>query len=257
MPKLMNDSSNDEIIQIPGGGNFQFSAERIENLVDATEYTLVTIICDISGSVTSYSVKLLECIKSIVKACQKSPRAENLLVRLLTFNQVVTEIHGFKNLKDIDPEQYAPLACTGYTSLFDATYDGIGATLEYAKRLTQQDYGCNGAVYIITDGADNASTMTPRSIKDKLDAATNEEHIESLISILVALKDPKVNGPAWANDVKKYLDKFYAEAGLTQFIDIGDATSQKLAKLANFVSQSISSQSQALGTGAPSQTLQF
>lgn len=257
MPKLMNDSSNDEIIQIPGGGNFQFSAERIENLVDATEYTLVTIICDVSGSVVSFSAKLLECVKSIVKACQKSPRAENLLIRLLTFNQIVTEVHGFKSLSDIDPEQYASLHCSGYTALFDATYDGIGATLEYSKRLTNQDYGCNGAVYIITDGADNASTMTPRAIKEKIDLALREEHIESIISILVALHDPSVNGQSWANDVKRYLDKFYKEAGLTQFVDIGDATPQKLAKLANFVSQSISSQSQALGTGAPSQTLQF
>jgi uncharacterized protein YegL len=257
MPKLMNDSSNDEVIQIPGGGNFQFSAERIENLVDATEYTLVTIVCDISGSVISYSDKLLDCIKSIVKACKKSPRAENLLVRLLTFNENITEIHGFKSLNDIDPEQYSPLQCTGFTALYDATYDGVGATLEYAKRLTKQDYGCNGAVYIITDGADNRSTMTPFSIKEKIELALREEHIESIISILVALRDPNINGQRWANDVKQYLDKFYKDAGLTQFVDIGDATSQKLAKLANFVSQSISSQSQALGTGAPSQTLQF
>ena len=38
-------------------------------------------------------------------------------------------------------------------------------------------------------------------------------------------------------------------------MDIGDATPGKLAKLANFVSESVSSQSQALGSGAPSETL--
>ena len=38
-------------------------------------------------------------------------------------------------------------------------------------------------------------------------------------------------------------------------IDVGDATPRKLAKLAAFVSQSISSQSQALGTGGPSQNI--
>jgi len=252
MPKLM--TGKDEIIQIPGGGNFQFSAERIENLVGATEYTLVTIVCDISGSVYSFSKQLLDCIKSIVDACKKSPRADNLLLRLLTFNEKINEIHGFKNLTDIDPVNYKPLDCDGYTALFDATYDGVGATLEYAKRLIAQDFDCNGAVYIITDGVDNRSTMTPRSIKDKIEKAIQDEEIESLVAILVGLHDPSGK---WASGVKKSLEHFHQESGITQFVDIGEATAQKLAKLANFVSQSISSQSQALGTGAPSQTLQF
>ena len=47
------------------------------------------------------------------------------------------------------------------------------------------------------------------------------------------------------------------EAGLSQFVDAGDATPQRLAKLAQFVSQSISLQSRALGSGAPSQPLTF
>jgi hypothetical protein len=46
-----------------------------------------------------------------------------------------------------------------------------------------------------------------------------------------------------------------SEVGITQFIDAGDATKGKLAKLAAFVSQSISSTSQALGTGGPSQAI--
>ncbi len=83
MPKMMA-ATDDQIINIPGAGGFQFSAVRIEDL-GATEYTLVTIVCDISGSVIPFADSLLECIKSIITACQKSPRAENLLIRLLHF----------------------------------------------------------------------------------------------------------------------------------------------------------------------------
>jgi hypothetical protein len=252
MPKLMATSDN-QIIDIPGAGNFQFSAVRIEDL-GATEYTLVTIVCDISGSVSPFADELLKCIISIVGACKKSPRAENLLLRLLLFNHDLYEIHGFINLADIKPNEYDPLDPDSMTALFDATYDAVGATLEYSKRLVDQDFDCNGAVYIITDGMDNRSSMTPTSIKEKVVGATMKEEIESLITILVALHDP---AGIYEAEVKKALERFHKEANLTQFLDIGEATPGKLAKLANFVSESISSQSQALGTGAPSQTLNF
>jgi len=253
MPRLMAQDDNQVVNVIPGGGNFQFSAVRIEDL-GATEYTLVTIIADISGSVIGFADDLLNCIKSIVGACQKSPRAENLLIRLLTFNNDIYEIHGFKNLGDIVVDDYEELHPDYMTALFDATYDGVGATLEYAKQLVDQDFDCNGAVYIITDGMDNRSSMTPAAIKGKIDAAIQREEIESIITVLVGLHDPSSN---WSRDVKNSLESFAREANLSQFLDVGEATPQKLAKLAGFVSESVSSQSQALGTGAPSQTLNF
>jgi len=252
MPKLMATDDN-QIINIPGGGGFQFSAVRIGDL-GATEYTLVTIVCDISGSVINFADALLDCIKSIVAACQKSPRAENLLLRLLLFNDDLFEIHGFVNLGDIKVDEYKDLQPDNMTALFDATYDAVGATLEYSKRLVDQDFDCNGAVYIITDGMDNRSSMTPNSIKEKTVNATMKEEIESLVTILVGLHDP---ASTWADEIQRKLEEFHKEANLTQFLDIGEATPGKLAKLANFVSESVSSQSQALGTGAPSQTLNF
>jgi hypothetical protein len=253
MPRLMA-TSEDQVINIPGPGNFQFSAIRIEEL-GATEYTLVTIVADISGSVIGFADDLLSCIKSIVGACQKSPRAENLLIRLLTFNSEIYEIHGFKNLGDIVVDDYEELNPDYMTALFDATYDAVGATLEYAKQLIGQDFDCNGAVYIITDGCDNKSIMTPTAIKEKIeDAIKAETEIESLVTILVGLHNPN---DRWADEVKEELEKFHKDANLTQFLDIGAATSQKLAKLAGFVSESISSQSKALGTGLPSQKLKF
>lgn len=253
MPRLMA-TEDTQILSVAGPGNFQFSAVRIEDL-GATEYTLVTIICDISGSVEVFKNELLKFVKTVMEACKKSPRAENLLVRYLTFNDKINEIHGFKELSSINTNDYKELEPDGMTALFDASYDGIGATLEFAKQLIDQDFYCNGAVYIITDGMNNRGRMTPSAIKKKVDDALKAEKIESLITILIGLHDPKQG--TWQKEVKDHLDAFKAEANLTQFVDAGSATPQRLAKLANWVSQSVSSQSQALGTGAPSQTLQF
>ena len=53
------------------------------------------------------------------------------------------------------------------------------------------------------------------------------------------------------------LQRFQQDVGIDQYVDVADATAQRLAKLADFVSRSISAQSQSLGTGGPSQALNF
>jgi len=239
---------NDDMdtIKIPDGHGLQFSAVKAENL-GATEYTLVTIVCDLSGSVSSYRDDLLKCCKTIIEACKKSPRAENLLLRLVGFNTSLFEIHGFKLLSVINPNDYKDFNPTGGTALFDATYESIGAALTYSKSLIDQDFNVNGAIYIITDGDDNSSHIaTPKKIKKQMDDSKKAENIESLITILIGVN---------TQDCKNYLQNFKDEAELTQFVDSGDATAQRLAKLAAFVSKSISSTSVALGTGSPSQPI--
>jgi hypothetical protein len=220
----------------------------------ATEYTLVTLVVDTTSSVIAFADELLKCVKKIVHACKKNPRAENLLLRLLTFNSKLTEVHGFKPLSSINPEDYKPFKPSGMTALYDAAYSGISATVEMAKQLSIQDFSVNGCVYIITDGMDNSSKVTAKTIAKKVQETLKEEEIDSLITILVELINS--NDP-YAQSVRGALTTFEVQAQLSQFIDAGDATPQKLARLAYFVSQSISSQSQALSTGAVSQSLQF
>lgn len=247
MPKLMATDDMD-VHSIPGPGTFKFSGVRPENL-GATEYTLVTVVVDRTGSIDGFEGDLLKMVKNIVDACGKSPRADNLMLRLVTFNETVTEDHGFKPLNTIQPGDYKGFFPSGMTALYDATYSSIAATIQYAQTLVDQDFDVNGAIYIISDGADNRSKTSRSMIQKQLKKAiTDETGIESLITVLVGVNTA---------DCRPYLEKFQKEAGLTQFVDVGEATPQKLAKLGAFVSKSISSQSQALGTGAPSQSLTF
>ncbi|MDX1333382.1 MAG: alpha/beta fold hydrolase, partial [Robiginitalea sp.] len=60
-----------------------------------------------------------------------------------------------------DPKYIIGHSVGGMTALYDATYASVGATLAYAKRLTDQDFDVNAAVYIVTDGMDNRSATTP------------------------------------------------------------------------------------------------
>ena len=231
------------------GGNFTFTAKRIEHL-GATEYTLVTIATDESGSVSGFMDQLLAMVQESVGSCKSSPRSDNLLVRVLYFSDKhpngVKEIHGFKPLAEIDPAQYPMPNPGGWTPLCDAVYSAVGAMNKYGKELYDRDYLANGIVFIITDGGENASVATMPMVKTELAKSVTGEILESMISILIGVN---------VDRCKDILDEFSREAGITQFIDAGDASAKNLAKIANFVSRSVSSQSQSLGTGGPSQQI--
>lgn len=239
----------DDDMQAGQAGNFGFSGVRPDKL-GSSEYTLVTYIGDKTGSLEGFEALLLEAKKSAIAACQRSPRAEFLLVRNIEFNTSVDEVHGFAQLSTIDVNKYPLPRCYGQTALYDATFNGVAATNEYAKTLSEQEFAVNGIVFVSTDGCESrgASTHTVKSIRDEIRRGVQNEWLESLMVVLIGVN---------AAQYKAELEAFASDAGLTQYVDAGDATPETLAKVAKFVSASISSQSQALGTGGASQPLNF
>lgn len=234
---------------LTAGSGYKFSVTKI-NALGASEYTLVTIVVDASGSVAGFAPQLEQCLKTVFKACDKSPRRDNLLLRVVQFNDVLTEVHGFKLLGSINESDYdRALNIGGATALFDAADEAVNATATYGKQLTGQDYLCNAIVVVVTDGENNrGNIMTPQPVKRTVDAAKKAENLESIITILVGVTSDN-------NALNTYLQEVKDGCGFDQYVSIGSATPGKIAKLAAFVSQSISSTSSALGTGAPSQPL--
>lgn len=242
---------NKDLEQLQTASNFKFSATKVTDL-GASEYTLVVIACDTSGSVSDYHDELEKMLKTILKSCQHSPRKENLMLRLTTFSDQLSETHGFKLLDQIKESDYdGVIQIGGMTALHAAGVDAVESATLYGRQLMGNEILANAIVFIITDGAENASGgITAGRINKAVKAAVTEETLESLTVVLVGVtRDDKNLG--------QYLETFKNDAGITQYIDIGTATPGKLAKLAQFVSHSISSTSQALGSGAPSKPIAF
>lgn len=247
MPRL---GQTDEMQQSQiGGSGFTFSGTRVAHLT-ATEYTLVTAAVDETGSVRGWEKQLRDALIASIDGCKKSPRSDNILVRVILFGSQyprgVSEIHGFMPLNDIDTASYPAIQPSGMTPLNDAVFSSVGATNAYAKQLRDQDYNVNAIFFVITDGGENASTATAQMVKSEIDDALRSEQLESIISVLIGVN---------VGAASAMLQRYQQDAGMTQYIDAGDATPSKLAKLGDFISQSISSQSQALGTGGPSQQI--
>ena len=234
------------------GQHFGYSAADLDSL-GATEYTLVTIAVDESSSVSAFKNEMEKCIQEVVKACKFSPRSDYLLIRLVAFNSSMREVHGFKQLVDCDLNDYiGAINPCGATALFETARNAISATNDYGKQLADSDFDANAIVVVITDGDDNSSgSIDAQSVGTALTQAMRDEALESIMSILVGVGVGSYSG------ISDYLDTFKDEAGINQYVEIKDADDKSFAKLAGFISQSVSSQSSALGTGGPSQTLAF
>lgn len=247
MPRLGNITDD---MQQQTVGAFQFSSIRPDKL-GGVEWTLVNVDFDISASIGGFEQRIVNCVKEALKACQKSPRSHNLVARVVGFGEDVHEVHGYMPLASLDLNSYKPLPLEGATALYDAAYSSIASAHQYAKDLYAMGMSVNCVTFVITDGLNNNSKMSTKDIHDELARARLEEKgSESHLTVLIGINLTQPN-------VKAELAKVHKECGFTQFIDAGDATEDNLAKLANFVSRSISSQSQSLGSGGPSQPLQI
>ncbi len=244
MPRL-----DEGMVQGQVGKGFTFTGTRIEKLT-STNVTLVDIGLDVTGSVQGFEDELKKMLQACVDGCRSSPHSENIMVRASfissRFPGGTSEIHGFKPLADIDTSQYPDVKAYGMTPLCDACYSSVGSINAYGGQLADQDYGVNAISFVITDGDDNASTTTEAMVKAEKKKAVSGEKLESFLGILIG-----VNAAQYLQSLTAFKDA----AGLDHYIDAKDVTPRGLAKLAAFVSQSVSSQAQALGTGGPSQSI--
>jgi len=233
------------------GGSYGYSRTKIDDL-GSSEYTIVNIAVDVSGSTTYFRNEMEKAIQEIVAACSHSPRADSLLIRITLFSDDVQEFHGFKLLSNCNQTDYQ--SCLGNgggsTALFDATCDAIDSIQNYAETLYTNDFRANSILIVITDGDNNSSKYTVSNVKTKLEGVVREEKLESLVTILVGLN---ISDPHMSNCLRT----FHTAAGIREYVEIGNANANTLALLAQFVSKSIAAQSQALGTGGASQPIIF
>src|SRR5262249_54997185 len=154
-------------------------------------------------------------------------------------------------LKTIEDDDYiGALRLGGSTALHRATHEAIDTTLTYSRTLSQQEFLTNAIIVIVTDGEETEFDVTTDRIAELLrQARASEKIIESLSVVLVGITGNQLT-------IQK-LQAFQNAVGITQFVDVGSVTPGKLAKLAQFVSISISSASAALGSGQASKPISF
>lgn len=238
--------------QAIAGTPYQFSATRVEEL-GSSEWTLASVVVDASGSTYHFTPQMEKAIQEIVGACALHPRADSMMIRVVSFSNNVTEVHGFIPVAQIDTAQY--IGCLkggGNTALYDATYTATQATIAFGKTLGENDFEVNGITFVITDGADNASRVaTPDMVKKAMTDVIQMEQMNSHQSILIGVNDTDAG-------LSQYLNTVKTSCGFNEYVSLGNVTAAGLAKLGKFVSKSVSVASVSLAQGvAPTHSLTF
>ena len=234
-------------LTIPGN-TYGFSGTRIDAL-GSSEYTLVAVAADTSGSVSGFVRDIETCLGTIVKSCQRSSRSDHLMLRVLSFDSSLNEVHGFLPLTATDPAKYTgALSAGGCTALYDAAHNAVKSVVGYGETLTAKHFEVNGVVFVITDGGDNQSTCTPGDVRAAVRDAVTGESLQSVLTVLVGVN---MSNAALA----KELMDFSASAGFDAFISMENADAKTLGRLASLVTQSISMASSALASGTQMPTL--
>ena len=253
MPKFMNMSATEAAKTMHG---FDYTSIAVEKL-GASEFTVAHIVTDKTSSVDDFKTDLEKMIGTSVGSCRNSARSNNLLIRTTAFNSTgIEELHGFTLLNSIDPDSYiGTIHPGGITNLFEATLEAIEATDEYVEGLFRGEHIvlANSVIFIITDGDDNSSHLARVPVNEAMIAEAiakvrRSEVMESMRTILIGVNDQE-------GYYRQKLTEFKDNAHLDEYLSMGEVTEAKLAKLAQFISQSISATDTSRGTGQPSQPI--
>lgn len=242
-------------------GHFGFTAVNLDEL-EASGYTLATLVCDRSGSTQGFQGPMEAALKASVDALRRHPNSESMMLRVLTIDNQCEEVHGFIPLPDIDPSRYdGILSPRGMTALYDGCVNAAQASAEYGRQLLNDRFNANGIAIFITDGCNNAGRFNSKSgtdlhydlpeVKKALESTTKKECLESFSSILIGVN-------VQDREVSSALKLLHDEGGFTiPLIELDNANADTIAKIGGFITDSVSSSSQALGTGGPSKSISF
>ena len=231
------------------GDKYGYTGTPVDSL-QSFENTIAIGLVDESGSTTRFAQELEKCVKEVVKSLRDSEHADKLLYAHYHFSTNFREVHGFKELSNISVDDYD--GCWnggGVTTLYDSEVRVVQFLDDYSEQMRKQRYLCNGIIYVLTDGCEYGSTLTESAVVNALQNISINEGLESFISILIGINDDP--------NVQAKLEEHAKKCGFSQYIKAGNASQKTLSKIAGFVARSISSQSQMLGTGGPSQSLTF
>ena len=235
------------------GGNYGYTGAAIETLT-SFENTLAVTLFDESGSTRPFARQMELAVKQIVKFLRRSPRADNLLYAHYHFDRTLKEIVGWTPLQQITEDQFDGCwAGGGSTNLHYSEEKVLEFMRDYAQRQAAQRYLCNGVLCTMTDGenyapaGDIGHSKTPGDVEMAFARVVSSEDLESLVAIMIGINPDK--------GVQDRLEQYAMKVGYTRYLPVEKADEKTLAQIADFISQSIQSQSQALGTGGPSQQI--
>jgi hypothetical protein len=201
--------------------------------LDAAEATLVSVVLDMSSSMSPHAAGVIEAYNAMLGALQGSKAAASILLSTWTFADRPALLSGFQPVhwqKPLTAADYAPDGCT---ALYDALLGGMTGLVSYGQELVDNGVPNRRILFVLSDGGDNASRVTSLDVRTAAKALVAEE----------------VYTLAYAGFGSPDLAALAAEVGFPSVVTTS-ASASELRKIFRQVSASVIRVSQAQGASA-------
>jgi uncharacterized protein YegL len=203
--------------------NFAPDQIQVEETINAV------FVIDVSPSIGSYEVDLNAAFNDFVQTMQQSHIHDRLLVSIVEFDERVRIRSGFQPIINVPVTNFR--AQGSGTALFDGVAAGVKNAMDYRVSLEQTGINVKTLVFVITDGQDNSSSISPKNIKNTLDdILATESNAFSFTTIMFGV------GP------EAYFKKAKEDMGFQHLAVVGN-TGKEIKKMISFISSSISKSS--------------
>lgn len=150
------DNEQDQFALLGGTGGFNIGNFDPSGIQE-DEVILMAIVMDVSPSIQSFEKDLNENFKGLIEELQQSHVSSKIMVKVIDFNEKVTERTGYVPIVQLDSKSFVFKASGGGTALYAAAKKAIDATVDYRTHLEATGINVKTLVFVITDGEDNSS----------------------------------------------------------------------------------------------------
>lgn len=226
-----------------GFQNFNNSQNFDPNsLANMTSTVIMFIVVnDVSPSISSYEHTMnLVAREVFVSDLRNSHRKNDIVVKAITFCERVEHKSGFMPILNVQDDYFDVHNQGRGTALYDAVLQALEHAIQYRKDLEDQGIEVRTAIFISTDGDDNASAPGSANKIKKLveDLRRNEAWASSFTINMLGVGNPRI------------FESSCTEMGLDHtkcLVTVGNSASE-IRKQMGVVSQSVSSSSGATAT---------
>jgi archaellum component FlaC len=236
-----------------GSSSLNYTAAPLQAL-DKNVYAVASISVDVSSSVRPFHQELEESLKSAIDGIEDKSQSDAkkgvaMLLRCSTFNSTYSagnqfaEIHGFKEVANIDTSQYHLPLPEGGTPLLEAMMRDLDIEKHFTDQMSNENILSSALLLWVTDGEDTASgNISYDQVDARIKQLQMEEDIDSVTTVVFGINEGN-------QKIKNYLDKLCKECNIDYYVpfqSIKDEGGKALAKLITEVSKTVSS---SAGTG--------
>lgn len=142
--------------------------------LDATEVTLVSVLLDMSGSMSPHRRAVGEAWDLLVRSLSGAKSAASILVSAFAFGDAVEVLSGPRPVADHAPlgGAYRPSGCT---ALHDACLAAMTGLVAYGQALAEGGVPSKRVLFVLSDGEDNASRASAADVRRVAEALRKDE----------------------------------------------------------------------------------